>query len=227
MLAGALLCGLTAGAFAQPAPPSHAPTQQAAPAQGAPDQSASQEQEDGTPHIEAFHRPLLAASSLEVTKSGGMTRIQVLGVASSDGWEQAVLVPLVHDVPSDGVLDLVLVAEPPSEAMPATGFTHLEATILIEGNHPYKAVRVRTATNVISLRGMSGKAEAPVTVSDCHDCIGRPIAKNGSDGVKLESLPKGSRILSPADPFEDVTPNPNRLTLLVGDDGKIIEAMWQ
>lgn len=220
LLAGAILCGLAASAFAQSTAPS---TQQP----NAPQQGTSEDQEGGQPHIEAFQRPLLAASTLEVSQVGGLTRIRVHGIASSDGWNEATLVPLVHGAPSDGVLDLVLVAEPPPEAMPANGFLHMEATLLVEENHPYKAVRVRTATNVITQHSLSGKAEAPVTITDCHDCIGRPLAKNGADGVKPESLPKGTRILSPTDPFDDVQPNPNRLTLLIGDDGKIIEAMWQ
>ena len=215
-LAGAILCSLAASAFAQPAQQPDTPQQ-----------GATEDQEGGQPHIEAFHRPLLAASTLEVSQVGGLTRVRVHGIASSDGWNEATLVPLVHGAPSDGVLDLVLVAEPPPEAMPANGFLHMEATLLIEENHPYKAIRVRTATNVITLHSLSGKAEAPVAVADCHDCIGRPLAKNGADGVKPESLPQGTRILSPTDPFDDVLPNPNRLTLLIGDDGKIIEAMWQ
>jgi hypothetical protein len=205
---------LSSPVFAQSssAPPSSTPAANAAP------QGANEEQE-GPPEIEAFHRPLLAVTSVEVTRAGALTSVHVDGIASSDGWGDAVLVPLVHGIPSDGVLDLIMVAEPPSDAMPANGFKHLDATLLIEENHPYKAVRVRSATNVATLHSLSGKAEAKVEMSDCHDCIGHPVATTG--------LPKGTRILSPTDPFEDVQPNPNRLTLLVGEDGKVIEAMWQ
>jgi hypothetical protein len=220
LLAGAILYSLAASSFAKS-------TEQPAQQSDTQQQADSEDQDSSQPRVEAAQQPLLAASTLEVSQAGGLIRIRVHGLASSDGWSEATLVPLVHGVPSDGVLDLVLVAEPPAEPMQANGFLHMEATLLIEQNYPYKAVRVRTATNVIALRSLPGKAEAPVAVVDCHDCIGRPLATNGADGVKPESLPKGTRILSPTDPIDDVQPNPNRLTLLVGDDGKIIDAVWQ
>ncbi len=185
------------------------------------------QQDDGPPRIESDQRPLFAVSSVELSQNGTLTTVRVRGIASTDGWQKPVLVPLVRGAPSDGVLDLVLVAEPPPEAMPATGFKTIEAVLLVEENHPYRAVRVRSASNVVALHALTGKAETPVSANDCHACIGHPIVASATDGIGRDSLPKGTRILLPTDPFGDVQPDPNRLTLLVGDDGNVIEAMWQ
>ena len=214
-VAGLVASGFIPAALAQPASPPDAPP------------PGSYEQNEGPPHIESYQRPLFVVSSLEVSQSGGLTTVKVRGMASSAGWQEPVLVPLVRGVPSDGVLDLVLVAEPPPEAMPATGFASTDAVLLVEQNHPYRAVRVRSATNVLTLHALTGKVEAAIPVDDCHNCVGQPLATGGADAISRDKLPKDTRILSPSEPFTDVRPDPNRLTLLIGDDGKIIEAMWQ
>ena len=64
--------------------------------------------------------PVLRITSVEVIRSThGPTLdiIRVRGLASSSGWEEAELVPLTRGTPVDGMLELVLVARAPSEAM--------------------------------------------------------------------------------------------------------------
>jgi hypothetical protein len=210
-LAAALVASaFVLAAFAQPAPRPDVPP------------PGTYEQNEGPPRIESYQRPLFAASSLEVSQSGGLTTVRVRGMASSSGWQEPVLVRLVRGVPSDGVLDLLLVAEPPPEAMQATGFASTDAVLLVEQNHPYRAVRVRSATNVLTLHALSGGVEAAIPVDDCDNCVGQPLATCGADAISRHRLPKETRILSPTEPFTDVRPDPNRLTLLIGDDGKII-----
>jgi hypothetical protein len=212
-VAGLVAAAYVPAAFAQPASRPDVPP------------AGAYEQAEGPPRVASYQRPLFAVSGLEVGQSGGLTTIRVHGIASSSGWQEPTLVPLVRGVPSDGVLDLVLVAEPPPEAMPATGFASVDAVLLVEQNHLYRAVRVRSATNVLTLHALSGKAEAAVPVDDCRNCVGHPLATSDADAISRDKLPKETRVLSPTDPFTDVRPDPNRLTLLIGDDGKIIEAI--
>ena len=73
---------------------------------------------------------------------------------------------------------------------------------------------------------LPGKVDVAPPTDDCRTCVGRVLG-TGPDAIARDALPKGTRILGPTDPFADVSPNPNRLTLLIGDDGKIIEAVWQ
>ena len=185
-----------------------------------------QQDADGPPAIQSHQQPVFAISGIDVTQSGAAMVIKVRGIATTEGWREPTLVPLTRGTPSDGVLDLVMVAEPPPEAMAATGFVPLDATLKVEANHPYRGVRVRAATNVATVAKLPGKVDVAPPTDDCRTCVGRVLG-TGPDAIARDALPKGTRILGPTDPFADVSPNPNRLTLLIGDDGKIIEAVWQ
>ncbi len=212
LVLGLLSFVLTPAAFAQPSPPP----------------PGDYEQRSGPPVIEPHQRPVFAVSSLEVTQAGALTMVKVHGMTTTAGWQEPTLVPLSRGVPPDGILDVILVAEPPPEAMAATGFAPVNAVLLIEREHPYRGVRVRSSTNVLTVAGLPGKAEAAPAGEDCHACIGRTLGDTaGPDTVARGALPKGTRVLGPADPFPDVAPDPNRLTLLVGADGKVSEAVWQ
>ncbi len=178
--------------------------------------------------------PVFGVTALEVLPTSqitGVTMIVATGVVSSGGWGQASLIPLVRGTPSDGVLDLVLVAEPPSETMPASGFAPIMATLQVDTAHPYRAVRVRSANNVLAVRQMPGQAQVAAPQTDCHACAGHRLAPAGAtaaaDDIAPAALPPGTRIIRPEDGITDLQPNPNRLTLLLGEDGLISEAVWQ
>lgn len=149
-------------------------------------------------------------------------------MTASEGWSQASLVPLVRGIPSDGVLDLVLVAEPPSQTMPAAGFAPVEALLPVQPGLPFRGVRLRSATNVVALRQLPGHAEAAPPAEDCRLCVGRRLAGPGvaGDTVAQGALPPGTRVIRPEDGIADMQPNPNRLTLLLSDDGLVAEAVW-
>ena len=214
LMAGLIAFAAVSGAHAQPSPPAPPP--------------GNDVQNGGPPAVEPQQRPVFAASSLEVTQLGALTMIKVYGMAATSGWREPTLVPLSRGVPPDGVLDIVLVAEPPPETMAATGFAPVMALLLVAQDHPYSGVRVRAATNVLAVAKLPGTAEAGQVGEDCRACVGRTLGDTAGPGmVSRAALPKGTRVLGPADPFPDAEPNPNRLTLLVGTDGKVSEAVWQ
>jgi len=41
-----------------------------------------------------------------------------------------------------------------------------------------------------------------------------------------EDLPANTRILKPTDGITDMRANPNRLTIVIGEDGRIVDAIW-
>jgi hypothetical protein len=183
--------------------------------------------------VEQGEMPAFAVTSVEVlqsTQAPKVSLVVVRGVVTSESWGRASLVPLVRGAPSDGVLDLVLVAEPPTETMPAAGFVPVEAYLPVQPDHPYRGVRVRSATNVIAVRQMPGRAEAAGPVEDCRQCVGRslagPGAAPGGDAIAPGTLPPGTRVIRPEEGIADLHPDPNRLTLLLGDDGHVTEAVW-
>jgi hypothetical protein len=183
---------------------------------------------------EAGEVPVFGVTQLEVLQSSkitGVTMIVVKGLVSSEGWGEPTLIPLVRGNPPDGILDLVLVAEPPTETMPATGFVPVEATLHVEASHPYRGVRVRSAHNVVVLRQLPGSTEVPPPSGDCGACVGHKLVTTGAPAAAGDivpgKLPPVTRILKPEDGIANLTPNPNRLTLLLGDDGRITEAVWQ
>src|SRR5580698_762962 len=78
-------------------------------------------------------------------------------------------------------------------------------------------------------------AEAPPTPGDCTDCVGKYfVAKGetapsgvGSDSViHEESLPKILHVVKPTEGIGKLDSDPNRLTLVIGDDGRIVIAVW-
>lgn len=197
---------------------------------------AASGQSDHPPPIaaEQGEMPVFGVTAVEVlepSQIAGVTMIVAKGVVSSAGWQNPSLIPLVRGTPPDGVLDLVLVAQPPSETMPAAGFVEVQTILSVDTAHPYRAVRVRAATNVIAVRKLPGHAEAAAPQTDCHACIGHRLAAAGAattgDEIAAAALPAGTRVLRPEDGLADLQPNPNRLTVLLGDDGRITEAVWQ
>jgi hypothetical protein len=181
--------------------------------------------------------PVLRITSVEVIRSSHppfMDIIRARGLASSTGWEEAELVPLTRGVPADGVLQLIMVARPPETAADATGYESVEAIFPLETNHPFKGVNVHGATNAVSVTEIPGYTESKAVADDCGKCVGKIVlAKGGSsaaaraDALREDQLPPETRIVRPSEGMMGATSNPNRLTLILDKDNRIVAAVWE
>lgn len=182
--------------------------------------------------------PVLKVLSVEVIRSTHGTTLDIVrvrGLASSEGWEEAELVPLTRGTPKDGMLELIFVARAPAEAMEATGFEPIEAIFPIESSHPFKGVNVHGASESVTLTQMPGYTEGKGAGEDCSKCVGKvfvakgasvPSGKSAAEIVKEEQLPPVSRIIKHSDGIPSAESNPNRLTLVLSKDGTIASAIW-
>jgi hypothetical protein len=182
--------------------------------------------------------PVLHIKSVEIIRSAHapiMDIIRVRGVTSTAGWEEAELIPLSRGVPTDGVLELIMVARAPGEAADAKGFEEVEAIFPLETNHPFKGVNVHSASDSVSVTQLPGYAEGKTPAEDCSKCVGKtflakgasaPAGKSASEVVREEQLPAATRIVRPSEGIASADSNPNRLTLIVNKDGKITAAVW-
>jgi hypothetical protein len=182
--------------------------------------------------------PVLHIMSVEVIRSAHEPALDVLrvrGVASSVGWEEAELVPLTRGVPADGVLQLVLVARAPTEVMDAKGFEVVEAIFPLEPAHPFKGVNVHSATDSVAVTQLPGYAESKFSAEDCSQCVGKTFVPRGAHApagvaetalVHEERLPSGTRVVKHSDGISSAESDPNRLTLILGKDGKVTAAVW-
>ncbi|MGA7625754.1 MAG: hypothetical protein WB630_03180 [Candidatus Acidiferrales bacterium] len=161
--------------------------------------------------------------------------VRVRGITSTDGWEEGELVPLTKGTPPDGMLDLAFVAQPPSNSTTPAKSPVIEAIFTMEPGHPYKGVRVHGATNRVTVKTIPGYGEAPPPPDDCTTCIGKYFVAKGENppsGVSAdsivheESLPKTLRVVKPTDGLGKLESDPNRLTLVLGEDGRIVIAVW-
>jgi hypothetical protein len=180
--------------------------------------------------------PVLHITSVEVirtTHAPVLDIIRVRGVTSSPGWEEGELVPLTRGVPADGVLQLVFVARAPGEAAEASAYEPIEAIFPLETNHPFKGVNVHSALESVSVSAIPGYAEGGAKLEDCGKCVGKYfIAKGASasgrgESVREEQLPAGLRVIRPNDGIANADSNPNRLTLILNKEGRIISAVWE
>lgn len=182
--------------------------------------------------------PVLKITGIEVMRSARppeLDIIRVQGVTSTDAWEGPQLVPLTRNPSPEGVLELLLVARAPTDAMSPTAFGKVEAIFAIEPGHPYTKVRVRGASNSVLLAKLPGWVESPAPVQDCSGCVGKVFVARGAtapagvaaaDIVREEDLPPALRVLRPADGVAKFDPDPNRLTIVLGDSGRIVSAVW-
>jgi hypothetical protein len=180
--------------------------------------------------------PVLRITSVEVIRSSHspfMDIIRARGLASSTGWEEAELVPLTRGVPADGVLQLIMVARPPEAAADATGYESVEAIFPLETNHPFRGVNVHGATNAVSVNAIPGYAESKAVADDCGKCVGKIVTAKGSagaaraDALREDQLPPETRIVRPSEGMMGATSNPNRLTLILDKDNRIVAAVWE
>ena len=207
-------------------------------------QSAAPPQQQGGPATsgtEASERwPVLAVTSIEVVHTKSQPKISAIvvrGITSSEGWENGELMPLEQGTPPDGVLDLLFVADGPSESMPPSGFVPMHAILPLAADHPFKSVRVRSASNSLLLKDLQGVAEAKAPAELCgKDCVGRYLVAKGGQApagvpaaqtVQESDLPAGTRIVRPSDGIANMSHDPNRLTLMLGEDGRIVSASWE
>ena len=178
---------------------------------------------------------VLRISSVEIIRSTHAPYLDIIrarGFASTKGWEEAELIPLTRGVPADGMLQLILVARPPETASDATGYEPVEAIFPLETDHPFKGVNVHAATNAISVTALPGYAEAKPLADDCGACVGKILAPKGATGsrseaVREDQLPPDTRIVRPADGMKEAESNPNRLTLILDKDNRIVTAVWE
>jgi hypothetical protein len=211
------------------------PTQTSHPAQA---QDRSANSSANTAESQEIQAPVLRVISVEVLRSThGPTLdiIRVRGLASTSGWEEAELVPLTRGRPADGILELVLVARAPNEAMEATGFEAIEAIFPLDASHPFKGVSVHSASDSITLNELPGYAEGKPAGEDCSKCVGKifvpkgaaaPAGKSASELVKEEQLPASTRVIRHSDGIPNAESNPNRLTIVLAKDGTISTAIW-
>ena len=240
---------IAAGSTALAQAPAHAPaqTQQTKPQAQAQTQGQTQRDQGNAGQAlvpddssdSGMRYPVLAISGIEVLRSTQppITDIIIVhGVTSTEGWGEAELLPLTRGTPPDGVLDLVLTAQAPPDPSEPTEYAAVQAILPVLPEHPYKAIRVRSANNAVLLKTIPGMIEARIPPAPCNPCIGRQyVAKGGTppsgvaagDILREEDLPPNTRIVRPTDGVGDVRPNPNRLTLLIGDDGRVTEATWE
>jgi hypothetical protein len=191
---------------------------------------------NGTSNDSPTHS-VLRIMSVEIIRSSHTPYLDIIrarGFASTKGWEEAELVPLTRGVPSDGMLQLILVARPPETASDATGYEPVEAIFPLETDHPFKGVNVHAATNAISVTALPGYAEAKAMADDCGACVGKVLVPKGStgasgrtDAIREEQLPPDTRIVRPADGMKEADSNPNRLTLILDKDNRIVTAVWE
>ena len=223
----------TIGAKAQ-TPPAGQPAATASPG-GAPPPSA-EAPPPGTP--EGTRLPFLIVTSVEVLRSprgGGMDIVRARGLASSGGWKEPHLLPISSGASIDGTLDLIFQGTSPSQAEPPGPLMPVEAILPVETGHPYKAVRVRSATNAITLKTLPGYQEIATPKEDCAKCIGKTFVAKGAaapagvaaaDVVNEADLTWPIRVVRPTDGIPHYVYDPNRLTIVLTEDGRIADAAW-
>jgi hypothetical protein len=77
--------------------------------------------------------------------------------------------------------------------------------------------------------------EAPAAPGDCTDCIGKyylakgetaPAGVNADSIVREESLPNTVHVIKAGEGIRKLDSDPNRLTLVLNDEGRIVIAVW-
>ncbi|MGD9881724.1 MAG: hypothetical protein AB7F22_11300 [Reyranella sp.] len=195
--------------------------------------------QSGTPSGDGPLWPVLIVTSVEVLRSergpGGLDVVRARGLVTSGGWGQPHLIPINRGRPLDGVLDLLFQSNAPGGAAALGPFMPVEAILPVEAGHPYSGVRVRAANNVVALKALPGYAETAPPRQDCAKCLGKyfvakgaglPAGATAENSVREEDLPYKLRIIKPADGIPSYALNPNRLTLVLAEDGRIIDAAW-
>jgi hypothetical protein len=178
--------------------------------------------------------PILKISSVELMRSTHAPELDIVrvrGLSSTENWSDPQLVAISRGPSADGMLDLLFVARAPDDVSTATKFGPMEAIFVIEPGHPYKGIRVRSATNTVKLTQLPGYAEVQGREVDCSGCVGKTYvpkggAGGGKDAVREEDLPTSTRVLRENDGIRKLDTDPNRLTLILGPNDRIVQAFW-
>jgi hypothetical protein len=198
----------------------------------------SNEPEGGDTVTSARQAPVLLITSVEVIRAAHppeLDIIRVRGLTPTSGWGEPSLKPLIQGVPSDGILDLLFVADAPPTNSAPDGFTPIAMLFPLLPGEPYHGVRVRGAYNAVTVTSIPGYSAAQLTMTDCANCVGKyfvptggalPAGKTDADVVRQESLPPGARIVGPDDGVRDTRTDPTRLTIVVDKTGRILDAAW-
>ena len=225
---------------------SQAQQQQQQPSAGGPPQGQQQGQpQSNSPYpgqpagtVGGPPAPVVFVTSVEVLRSdraGGLDVVRVRGVVTGSSWSQPHLIPITQGQPRDGMLDLIFQASAPAGASGLGPFMTVEAILPVETGHPYKGVRVRGGNNAISLKTIPGYAETSAPKEDCAKCIGKffvakggnpPAGATAENTVREADLPYTLRIIKPTDGIASYALEPNRLTLLLSEDGRIVDGAW-
>lgn len=207
-----------------------------APSAGGPPSTAAEAPPPGMP--EGTRLPFLLVTSVEVLRSprgGGMDIIRARGLATSGSWKEPHLLPISSGAAIDGTLDLIFQGTSPSQAEPPGPMMPVEAILPVENGHPYKAVRVRSATNAVTLKTLPGYQEIAAPKEDCAKCLGKTFVAKGAtapagvapaDIVNEADLTYPIRVIRPTDGIPNYIYDPNRLTIVLTEDGRIADAAW-
>lgn len=180
--------------------------------------------------------PVLYVTGIEVLRSAmdpKVDLIRVTALASSTGWSSPQLVPFFYGKPADDILDLQFIATSPEQSQKADGFVPMTAMFTLDGESPYKGVRVRASANAIEVKQIPGNAHAAIKAVDCKECIGKTFAEKGKAQpgaagiIREEDLPHGSRTIIPTHGVAGIVHNPNRINLILDDNHKIVMAFWE
>jgi hypothetical protein len=239
-VAAVLAATLALGVASAQTPPATgqqvAPGGQAVQQPGAPPPGAAGYPATGAPIPEGQPWPIIFVASVELLRSkDGRDFVVARGLVTSKGWSQPNLIPINQGTPIDGVLDLLFEAQSPASAAPLGEFMEIDALLPLGDQHPYKAVRVRSGANALTLKQLPGYAEVKKLKNDCSGCLGKYfVAKGGTPPagvaadniVKEEDLLWDVRIIRPHQGIANYTVNPNRLTLVLTEDNRISDAAW-
>ena len=229
-IAGLTAAAWTLGAQAQnpPAAGASGASQQPPPGYGS--------STDGPPAVAPW--PVAVVTSVEVLRSeraGGLDIIRARGLVSSGSWQAPHLIPITRGEPVDGILDLIFQGAVPMVPAELGPFMPFEALLPVDRGHPYKGVRVRSGTNAITLKAMPGYAETAAPKEDCAKCRGKVFVAKGAqppagapaDSIVREAdLPWNLRVIKPTDGLPSYAFDPNRLTLVLSEDNRIVDAAW-
>ena len=181
--------------------------------------------------------PVIFVTGIDVLRAphNGRDIVVAHGLVTSSDWRSPMLVPITQGKPADGILDLLLQAHAPQKPGPLGEFIEVDAILPLGRDHPYTAVRVRSARNALTLKGLPGRAEVKKLKNDCGKCIGKQFVAKGesapagvpaADILREEDLLWELRVIRPRDGIHSYTLNPNRLTLVLSEEGRIVDAAW-
>src|SRR5271166_2769801 len=211
LLCAAVMAGGLAPAFGQGAPggaPGGAPSDQSGGANAAAGGGGGGENAGGTEQATA-QSPVGYITGIEVVHldRAKIDMVHVTGLVVSINWGSGTLVPLVRGTPTDGILDLEMVATAPSGTQAPSAYKEVDAWLPLQ-NSPYKGVRVRGAFNVVELKSMPGFAEGKAPELDLSDIVGKPYSAHGAGAagaVSGDDLPPNTLVIKPTDPMNDQT----------------------